>query len=119
MSKLEDLLIQKEAVNAARKEYNENYKTELINIEKLENELRKEFERKVKSWFRGVKVEIACDKDYLSVYIGNRNHTPLLTSSGVRILDYSKDYYNCDTDIMVSDLGTKIKELYIEYYGEL
>jgi len=119
MSKIEDLLMRKDA---AVQDYDETIakcKAEETEINDEIEKLEKEFEQKVKRLFRGVKVNIFTRKDGFEVHFGNPENGHFLGNSNVRIIGYNTTSYSFNDDYISRETADKIMVLYIEYYGEL
>ena len=108
MAKIDEL-------NKLKKELQEEHENNIANYyEAIDNcieeikRLHKEFEQKIKRLFRGVEVKIQINADSFALFIGR-----------YYVINYAKNFYNADTELIKEETARKVMELYIEYFGEL
>ena len=115
MSKISELI---DKIQKAEENREEVLLQSDVEIKEIAAELDKvvhEFIKKVKSRFRGVNIYVECDERGIDVYLGGN---PKL-DYGLNILKYNKDIYKCNSKLISSEVGSKIRNLHIEYFGEL
>ena len=120
MSKIEDLLMRRDA---AVQDYDETIakcKAEETEINDEIEKLEKEFEQKVKRLFRGVHLTIQVNKEGLEISLGEESHKEFfLYGSDTHIFGYNSTSYGFKKQYITRATADKIKALYIEYFGEL
>lgn len=115
MSKLSQLELRKEKFEAEAEQIGIELSEKRIKIVDEIEKLEADFLRKVKGNFRGVKVNVQTTNLGLEVRLGEGDKA---FDSHVMV-HYSKSDYHCADSFITSELGAKLRDLYIEYFGEL
>jgi hypothetical protein len=82
-------------------------KEEIEVYHKQISKLTTEFSRKVKSKFRGVNINIFTNVKGFKISIGS-----------ITFFTYESNRFEFEENIISKELAYKLKDLYIEYYGE-
>lgn len=97
------------------------YQTEINDINEEIEKLKTECQRKIERKFRGIIVEV--DVEPNSLIIGIEKHIDPIpfasTYSYNIVLEYSPNRYEVNSQLISDTLAKKIKDIYIEYFGQL
>ena len=115
MSKIGELVEKRNIAEANRGELLDKSDLEINGINAELDKVVHEFIKKVKARFRGVNLAIEVDEQSLNLYLGELPNE----SYSIRVLQYNKDIYRCNTKLITSETGSKIRDFHIEYFGEL
>lgn len=111
------------------------YQTEINDIDEEIEKLKTECQRKIERKFRGIIVEVDVEPNELMISVGeeievvpfNRYSSSKLVemipfnshSSSEIVLQYSPNLYEVNTQLISDTLAKKIKDIYIDYFGQL
>ncbi len=125
MSNIDALIELKKQCEEDQIETNNKFQVELNEINDKINKLEEEFLRKVRREFKGVNVAIRVDRTEFRITIGSEFYIDDLgvpaynTSRLITLINYTSSNYVVATKFIDEGLGKKLRNLYIEYFGEL
>lgn len=121
MSKYSKLITKKEALEAKAEKLDLELCEEKLKIDDELDTLLNECINGIEELFENndIKIYVKCDESGVYVYLGTKPKDVHISRSGICVFQYRADYYICQTEFITSEIGYKIRDLYIEYFGKL